>query len=149
MTSGDGSVMADERLDLLDGLQRFRGDHLAAGARDQHVVLDAHADALECFRRVRAGGDVEAGLDREHHAGAERRGLTVLAVGADVVDVVVMEKIPKLKRAIRRIPKIVKIPLRNLAKMETHIVVDVVVVLEVEPMWSKEKSWMKMALRQL
>src|SRR5438128_12049237 len=37
-------------LDLRDGLRRARGQHLAAVGRDQHVVLDAHADAAELLR---------------------------------------------------------------------------------------------------
>src|ERR1041384_2150540 len=68
-------------LELLDLLGARGGEDLAAIAGDDDVVLDPHADAAELVGGVgRGGGDVEPGLDRDHHAGLERARLALAGV---------------------------------------------------------------------
>src|SRR5688572_8989873 len=54
------------------------GQQLAAGVGDEHVVLDAHAALAR---------EVDAGLDRDDHAGAELFLAAGLAHGGQLVDV--------------------------------------------------------------
>src|SRR5690606_35709051 len=64
---------ADRALDLVGVDGKLRGEHVAAVARDDDVVLDADADAPPRLRLTGGiGGDVDARLDRQHHAGLEQ-----------------------------------------------------------------------------
>src|SRR5690349_11997928 len=64
------------------------GEHLAAVAGHDHVVLDADADALELLRGAGGSrGDVDARLDGERHARFEHAPLVADLVVADVVHV--------------------------------------------------------------
>src|SRR5512141_942352 len=79
---------AHEALDL-DGAARQPGRQQVAAVRGHHdVVLDAHADVPPPLRRaLGAGRDVDARLDRQHHAGLEHPPLVADLVVADVVHV--------------------------------------------------------------
>ncbi len=62
--------------------------HLARGLRDDHVVLDADADAAPLLRhRAVVGRDVDARLHGQHHAGLQHAPLAADLVVADVVHV--------------------------------------------------------------
>lgn len=65
------------------------GEDLAAVLGDRDVVLDADADAAELLGDQQVGAlEVEAGLDGEDHAGAQRPLPVVLVAGLGaVVDV--------------------------------------------------------------
>src|SRR5262245_12244600 len=74
--------------DLLDLLRHGRRQHLDAARGHQDVVLDADADAAKGLRDVvGVGGDVQSGLDGEHHAGLERARRVAELVLPDVVHV--------------------------------------------------------------
>ncbi len=61
--------------------------HPAAACRDEHVVLDAHADPAELRRDgLVVGLEVQPGLDRQHHALGQRTPL--IRLGASVGAVV-------------------------------------------------------------
>src|SRR5687767_7045280 len=64
--------VAHQGFDVGDGLGRLRGEHFAAVVGDPDVVLDANADVAQPLGHVFRRADVEAGLDRERHAGLER-----------------------------------------------------------------------------
>src|SRR6185503_16137665 len=84
-------------LDVGDRARRAAREALVALRRDEDRVLDAHADVPPAGIRGRVLGDVDAGLDRERHAGLELRPRQAVAlearhavrvrVAADVVDV--------------------------------------------------------------
>src|SRR5881392_326140 len=50
-TSISGAGIAHQRLDVLDALRRFGGNHLAAALGDEDIVLDADADVVQRLRR--------------------------------------------------------------------------------------------------
>src|SRR6266700_3335230 len=75
------------RLYIAQGFRRRGGQVLVAMCRDQHVVLDPHANIPELLGHVICGPDVATGLDGEHHSGLERSRLAVDAVQPDVVDI--------------------------------------------------------------
>src|SRR5471032_2002058 len=84
----EASCGRHERFDLVRGFRHIARKHLTAGARDCDVVLDAHADIPETPRHAAgAGGDVNARLDRQHHAGLEHAPFIADLVVADVVHV--------------------------------------------------------------
>src|SRR5688572_599163 len=63
-------------------------EHLVTRARHRDIVLDAHADVPPALRdALRAGGNVDAGLDRQRHPGLEHAPLLANLVVAHVVDV--------------------------------------------------------------
>src|SRR5882757_33494 len=83
-----GASARHQRFNLSDRLGGAAGQYFRTLRPDQHIVLDADADAEEA--RVDAGGirrDVQARLDRHHHAGLERARLAIQLVAADVVHV--------------------------------------------------------------
>src|SRR5690606_38231553 len=82
------SARRHERFDLVRTAREISGQHFVAVLRDRDVVLGADADAPPLRRHAGvAGGDVETGLDGEHHARFEQARLSVDAVIAYVVDV--------------------------------------------------------------
>src|SRR5688572_18117732 len=77
-----------EPFDFLNGLRDAAGQHLAAIARDHHVVFDADADAVIFPGDAGSPGrDVDAGLDGQRHAGLEHAPLVADLVVTDVVHV--------------------------------------------------------------
>src|SRR5450432_1252350 len=75
----------DQRLDLAAVAGDGSGDHFRVATRDDHVILDANADATP-FRRhtLGVGSDIDARLDGDHHVWLE---FAVLAVDAIVADI--------------------------------------------------------------
>src|SRR5258708_1371195 len=86
-TSVSGAGIAHQRLDVLDALRRFGGDHLAAALGDEDVVLDTDADVVQRLWHIAGGTDIEAGLDRQHHARREAAPLSRTLVIAGIVHV--------------------------------------------------------------
>src|SRR5207253_1737677 len=67
-----GSACASELLEVRELLRDFGGQHLMPGCSDQHVVLDAYADAAVALGgSVDGRGKVQSRLDRKHHPGLE------------------------------------------------------------------------------
>src|SRR5438309_4864949 len=86
-TSVSGAGIAHQRLDVLDALRRFGGDHLAAALGNEDVVLDTDADVVQRLWHIAGGTDIEAGLDRQHHARREAAPLSRALVIAGIVHV--------------------------------------------------------------
>src|SRR6266480_2478435 len=86
-TSVSGAGIAHQRLDVIDALGRFGGNHFAAALGDEDVVLDADADVVQRLWHIVGGTDVEAGLDRQHHARREAAPLSRALVIAGIVHV--------------------------------------------------------------
>src|SRR6266403_1501170 len=86
-TSVSGAGIAHQRLDVLDALRRFGGNHLAAALGDEDVVLDTDADVVQRLWHIAGGTDIEAGLDRQHHARREAAPLSRTLVIAGIVHV--------------------------------------------------------------
>src|SRR2546422_2704828 len=86
-TSISGAGIAHQRLDVLDALRRFGGNHLAAALGDEDVVLDTDADVVQRLWHIVGGTDVEAGLYRQHHARREAAPLSRALVIAGIVHV--------------------------------------------------------------
>src|SRR5882672_3688940 len=86
-TSVSGAGIAHQRLDVLDALRRFGGDHLAAALGDEDVVLDTDADVVQRLWHIVVGADIEAGLYRQHHARREAAPLSGALVVAGIVHV--------------------------------------------------------------
>src|ERR1700694_678030 len=86
-TSVSGAGIAHQRLDVIDALRRFGGDHFAAAFGDQDVVLDADADVVQRFRHIVGGTDIEAWLDGQDHARGKRAPLARALVIAGIVHV--------------------------------------------------------------
>src|SRR3546814_1209177 len=75
-------------LDRGDFLWRAIGQHTRTLFGDHHVILDADADTPELrIDALAAGCNVEARLDRHHHAGFEFSIRTVELVTADIVHI--------------------------------------------------------------
>src|SRR4029079_8175414 len=87
--SGLGATVAIHQ--LLYGVGVFRrtaGEHIVARARHRNVVLDAHADVPPAFGdALRPGRNVDAGLDRQRHAGLQDAPLLADLVVADIVHI--------------------------------------------------------------
>src|SRR4051812_46208828 len=86
-TSSMASAAEDRFLHVLHAFRASRGEDVAALRRHQHVVLDAHADVPERLGHVLRRTDIQAGLDREDHAGLELPPLALLHVVTGVVHV--------------------------------------------------------------
>src|SRR5437660_734185 len=86
-TSVSGAGIAHQRLDVIDALGRFGGNHFAAALGDEDVVLDADADVVQRLWHIVGGTDVETGLDRQHHARREAAPLSRALVIAGIVHV--------------------------------------------------------------
>src|SRR5579883_1743282 len=86
--SGGRRSAGDDRFQLVGVLGDGAGEHVGGAVGDEHVVLDAHADAAVLLGdEAVVGGDVEPGLDREDHAGDQLARLAAGGVAADVVHV--------------------------------------------------------------
>src|SRR5207245_5407550 len=81
-TSVSGAGIAHQRLDVLDALRRFGGNHLAAALGDEDVVLDTDADVAQRLWHIVGGTDVEAGLYPQHQARREAHPLSRALVSA-------------------------------------------------------------------
>src|SRR5712692_4365125 len=86
-TSMPRSGIAHQRLDVVHRLRRLGGENLAAARRDEHVVLDPHAEIAQPLRDVVRGADVEARLDGERHAGRQRAPFARAPIAARAVPV--------------------------------------------------------------
>src|SRR3989441_7047585 len=58
-TSISGAGIAHQRLDVLDALRRFGGNHLAAALRNEDVVLDTDADVVHRVCHIVGGAERE------------------------------------------------------------------------------------------
>src|SRR5918995_2708283 len=68
--------------------RRAGREHLVTRAGHRNIVLDAHTDVPPALRdALRAGGNVDAGLDGQRHSGLEHAPLLADLVVADVVHV--------------------------------------------------------------
>src|SRR5450759_3022013 len=73
--------------DVGDGLRRRAGQIFVAGGGHQNIVLDAHADVPELLGYLVGRADINAGLDREDHAGLQTAGRAIDPIQANVVHV--------------------------------------------------------------